>query len=139
MSHDTLLILDFGSQVTQLIARRVREAHVYCEVHPCNVTDEWVRQFAKQHSLKGIILSGSHASVYEVDDRAPDSVFELGLPVLGICYGMQTMATQLGGKVEAGQPVNLAMPKCAPEAIPICSRISQTSPPPKATACSKFG
>ncbi|NDC61849.1 MAG: glutamine-hydrolyzing GMP synthase [Betaproteobacteria bacterium] len=103
MSHDTLLILDFGSQVTQLIARRVREAHVYCEVHPCNVTDEWVRQFAKQHSLKGIILSGSHASVYEVDDRAPDSVFELGLPVLGICYGMQTMATQLGGKVEAGQ------------------------------------
>ena len=103
MSHDTILILDFGSQVTQLIARRVREAHVYCEVHPCDVSDDWVRAYAKDRQLKGVILSGSHASVYEVDDRAPDAVFELGLPVLGICYGMQTMATQLGGKVEAGQ------------------------------------
>jgi len=95
--------LDFGSQVTQLIARRVREAHVYCEVHPCDVSDEWVREYAKDGKLKGVILSGSHASVYEVDDRAPDAVFELGIPVLGICYGMQTMAQQLGGKVEAGQ------------------------------------
>ena len=103
MSHDTILILDFGSQVTQLIARRVREAHVYCEVHPCDVSDDWVREYAKDGHLKGIILSGSHASVYEVDDRAPDAVFELGIPVLGICYGMQTMAQQLGGKVEAGQ------------------------------------
>ncbi len=102
MSHQKILILDFGSQVTQLIARRVREAHVFCEVHPCDVTSEWVRDYAKDGNLKGIILSGSHASVYEVDDRAPDAVFELGLPVLGICYGMQTMATQLGGKVEAG-------------------------------------
>ena len=102
MSHDTILILDFGSQVTQLIARRVREAHVYCEVHPCDVSDEWVRKYAKDGNLKGVILSGSHASVYEVDDRAPDAVFELGIPVLGICYGMQTMAQQLGGKVEAG-------------------------------------
>ncbi len=102
MSHQKILILDFGSQVTQLIARRVREAHVFCEVHPCDVTSEWVREYAKDGNLKGIILSGSHASVYEVDDRAPDAVFELGLPVLGICYGMQTMATQLGGKVEAG-------------------------------------
>ncbi|MBU3647974.1 MAG: glutamine-hydrolyzing GMP synthase, partial [Limnohabitans sp.] len=102
MSHQKILILDFGSQVTQLIARRVREAHVFCEVHPCDVTSDWVRAYAKDGNLKGIILSGSHASVYEVDDRAPDAVFELGLPVLGICYGMQTMATQLGGKVEAG-------------------------------------
>jgi len=102
MSHSKILILDFGSQVTQLIARRVREAHVYCEVHPCDVSSDWVRDFAKDGQLKGIILSGSHASVYEVDDRAPDVVFELGLPVLGICYGMQTMAQQLGGKVEAG-------------------------------------
>jgi GMP synthase (glutamine-hydrolysing) len=102
MSHDTILILDFGSQVTQLIARRVREAHVFCEVHPCDVSDDWVREFAKDGQLKGVILSGSHASVYEVDDRAPDAVFELGVPVLGICYGMQTMAQQLGGKVEAG-------------------------------------
>ncbi len=100
MQHDKILILDFGSQVTQLIARRVREAHVYCEVHPCDVSSDWVRQFAADGRLKGIILSGSHASVYEVDDKAPDAVFELGLPVLGICYGMQTMANQLGGKVE---------------------------------------
>ncbi|MBM3361944.1 MAG: glutamine-hydrolyzing GMP synthase [Betaproteobacteria bacterium] len=103
MAHDTILILDFGSQVTQLIARRVREAHVYCEVHPCDVSSDWVRQFAADGQLKGIILSGSHASVYEVDDRAPDAVFELGIPVLGICYGMQTMASQLGGQVQAGQ------------------------------------
>ncbi len=102
MSHQKILILDFGSQVTQLIARRVREAHVFCEVHPCDVSSDWVREYAKDGNLKGVILSGSHASVYEVDDRAPDAVFELGIPVLGICYGMQTMATQLGGKVEAG-------------------------------------
>ena len=102
MSHHKILILDFGSQVTQLIARRVREAHVYCEVHPCDVTDDWVRQYAADGQLKGVILSGSHASVYEVDDRAPDAVFALGVPVLGICYGMQTMAQQLGGKVEGG-------------------------------------
>jgi len=102
MQHSKILILDFGSQVTQLIARRVREAHVFCEVHPCDVSSEWVREYAKDGKLKGVILSGSHASVYEVDDRAPDAVFELGIPVLGICYGMQTMAQQLGGKVEAG-------------------------------------
>jgi GMP synthase (glutamine-hydrolysing) len=102
MQHSKILILDFGSQVTQLIARRVREAHVFCEVHPCDVTSDWVREYAKDGNLKGVILSGSHASVYEVDDRAPDAVFELGVPVLGICYGMQTMAEQLGGKVEAG-------------------------------------
>lgn len=103
MQHQKILILDFGSQVTQLIARRVREANVYCEVHPCDVTDEWVRDYAKDGSLKGIILSGSHASVYEdTTDKAPEAVFALGLPVLGICYGMQTMAHQLGGKVEGG-------------------------------------
>jgi GMP synthase (glutamine-hydrolysing) len=104
MQHQKILILDFGSQVTQLIARRVREAHVYCEVHPCDVTDDWVRQFAADGQLKGVILSGSHASVYEEStDKAPQAVFELGVPVLGICYGMQTMAQQLGGKVESGQ------------------------------------
>ena len=100
MSHHKILILDFGSQVTQLIARRIREAHVYCEVHPCDVSSDWVRQFAADGNLKGVILSGGHASVYEVDDRAPDAVFELGIPVLGICYGMQTMAQQLGGQVQ---------------------------------------
>jgi len=103
MQHHKILILDFGSQVTQLIARRVREAHVYCEVHPCDVSDDWVREYAGDGQLKGIILSGSHASVYEEStDKAPQAVFELGLPVLGICYGMQTMAQQLGGKVESG-------------------------------------
>ena len=103
MQHQKILILDFGSQVTQLIARRVREAHVFCEVHPCDVTDEWIRDYAKDGQLKGIILSGSHASIYEdATDKAPQRVFELGIPVLGICYGMQAMAHQLGGKVESG-------------------------------------
>ncbi len=103
MQHSKILILDFGSQVTQLIARRVREAHVFCEVHPCDVSDDWVRTFAQDGTLKGVILSGSHASVYEDStDRAPQAVFDLGVPVLGICYGMQTMAQQLGGKVESG-------------------------------------
>ena len=103
MQHSKILILDFGSQVTQLIARRVRETHVYCEVHPCDVTDDWVREHAKDGALKGVILSGSHASAYEeTTDRAPQAVFKLGVPVLGICYGMQTMAQQLGGKVESG-------------------------------------
>ncbi|MBN9329538.1 MAG: glutamine-hydrolyzing GMP synthase [Comamonas sp. SCN 67-35] len=103
MAHDKILILDFGSQVTQLIARRVREAHVYCEVHPCDVSDEWLWAQAEGGHLKGVILSGSHASVYEEStDRAPQAVFDLGVPVLGICYGMQTMAQQLGGVVEGG-------------------------------------
>lgn len=99
MSHDRILILDFGSQVTQLIARRVREAHVYCEVHPNDVPADFIREFAP----KGIILSGSHMSAYEEsNDQASQAVFEAGVPVLGICYGMQTMAQQLGGKVESG-------------------------------------
>ena len=103
MQHQKILILDFGSQVTQLIARRVREAHVFCEVHPCDVSDAWIREYAGDGTLKGIILSGSHASIYEeATDKAPQSVFELGIPVLGICYGMQAMAHQLGGKVEGG-------------------------------------
>ena len=102
MQHSKILILDFGSQVTQLIARRVREAHVFCEVHPCDVSSDWVREYAKDGNLKGVILSGSHASTYEEDDlRAPAAVYELGIPVLGICYGMFTMAVQLGGQVEA--------------------------------------
>ena len=96
--HDKILILDFGSQVTQLIARRVREAHVYCEIHPNDVSDAFIRDFAP----KGIILSGSHASTYEEHElRAPQAVWDLGVPVLGICYGMFTMAVQQGGQVEA--------------------------------------
>ena len=102
-SHQKILILDFGSQLTQLIARRIRDVHVFCEVHPCDVTDDWIRAYAADGNLKGVILSGSHASVTDNNtDRAPAAVFELGVPVLGICYGMQTMAQQLGGKVEPG-------------------------------------
>jgi GMP synthase (glutamine-hydrolysing) len=100
MQHEKILILDFGSQVTQLIARRIREAHVFCEVMPCDVTNDWLRSYASDGQLKGIILSGSHASTYEEHDlRAPQLVYDLGIPVLGICYGMFTMAVQLGGRV----------------------------------------
>jgi GMP synthase (glutamine-hydrolysing) len=97
--HQKILILDFGAQYTQLIARRVREAKVYCEIHPWDVDDAFVRRFGAQ----GIILSGSHLSAYdESTAKAPKAVFDAGVPVLGICYGMQTMAQQLGGRVEAG-------------------------------------
>ncbi|SPJ17537.1 GMP synthetase (glutamine aminotransferase) [Burkholderiales bacterium] len=99
MQHDCILILDFGSQVTQLIARRVREAAVYCEIHPCDMSAESIRACAP----RGVILSGSHQSAYEQStDKAPPVVFDLGVPVLGICYGMQTMAQQLGGRVQMG-------------------------------------
>ncbi|NBQ69076.1 MAG: glutamine-hydrolyzing GMP synthase, partial [Nitrosomonadaceae bacterium] len=95
--HQKILILDFGSQYTQLIARRVRETNVYCELHPYDASPEFIKAFAPS----GIILSGGPASVTEDETpRAPQIVFELGVPVLGICYGMQTMAAQLGGTVE---------------------------------------
>ncbi|HEX4918977.1 MAG TPA: glutamine-hydrolyzing GMP synthase [Limnobacter sp.] len=99
MNHQKILVLDFGSQVTQLIARRVRESGVFCEILPCDADEQRIRDYG----AAGIILSGSHQSAYEEStDKAPALVFELGVPVLGICYGMQTMAQQLGGKVEAG-------------------------------------
>ena len=99
MRHDKILILDFGAQYAQLIARRVREAGVYCELHPFDVSDQFIRDF----NPRGIILSGGPSSVTEEETpRAPQVVFELGVPVLGICYGMQTMAAQLGGGVENG-------------------------------------
>ena len=98
MAHQKILILDFGSQVAQLIARRVREQQVYCELHPFDVSEEFIREFNPQ----GVILSGGPNSVYEAEEwKAPDIVFKLGVPVLGVCYGMQTMAAQLGGKVES--------------------------------------
>ena len=98
MAHQKILILDFGSQVAQLIARRVREQQVYCELHSFDVAEDFIRDFNPQ----GIILSGGPNSVYEAEEwKAPDIVFKLGVPVLGICYGMQTMAAQLGGKVES--------------------------------------
>ncbi len=97
--HAKILILDFGSQVTQLIARRVRDAGVFSEVFPYDVSDEFVRNYG----AAGVILSGGPSSVVDGDTpRAPQAVFELGVPVLGICYGMQTMAAQLGGVVENG-------------------------------------
>ncbi len=107
--HSKILILDFGSQVTQLIARRVREAGVFCEIHPCDVSSDFVLSYGKvpgtvSDTLTGIILSGGPMSVTEDETlRAPDAVFDRGVPVLGICYGMQTMAEQLGGKVENGK------------------------------------
>ena len=93
---DRILILDLGSQVTQLIARRVRESGVYCEIHPFTIAEDTVRDFAP----RAIILSGGPASLTEAaSPRAPEIVFRLGVPVLGICYGMQTMCAQLGGRV----------------------------------------
>ncbi|WP_353173680.1 glutamine-hydrolyzing GMP synthase [Paracandidimonas soli] len=98
--HQRILILDYGSQVTQLIARRVREAGVYSEIHPGDVDDAFIQE-QKAQGLKGIILSGSHASAYHENSlKVPAGVFSAGVPVLGICYGMQSMALQLGGKVE---------------------------------------
>src|SRR5438132_4031740 len=99
MHHQVIHIIDFGAQYTQLIARRVRELNVYCEIHPFDVSDDFVRDFAPA----GIILSGGPNSVVEGDTpRAPAEVWTFGVPVLGICYGMQTMAAQLGGAVESG-------------------------------------
>ena len=98
--HQKILILDFGAQYSQLIARRVREARVYCELHPFDLKEEFIREF----NPSGVILSGGPNSVWEGDTpRAPDIVWKLGVPVLGICYGMQTMAAQLGGKVTPGK------------------------------------
>ncbi|MBX6420116.1 MAG: glutamine-hydrolyzing GMP synthase [Nevskia sp.] len=96
---EKILILDFGSQYTQLIARRIREAGVYCEIHPWDLPEAALRAFAPQ----GVVLSGGPQSVTRAGSpRAPAAVWQLGVPVLGICYGMQTMAVQLGGRVEAG-------------------------------------
>jgi GMP synthase (glutamine-hydrolysing) len=99
-SHDRLLIIDFGSQVTQLIARRLRELNVYCEIHPYqNVTDAFLSAFAP----KAIIFSGGPDSVTrEGSPRAPEAAFNMGVPILGICYGQQVMMHQLGGRVESG-------------------------------------
>ncbi len=95
---DRILILDFGSQVTQLIARRLREANVYCEIMPFDKGDEAVRAFQP----KGIIFSGGPATVTDAGSpRAPEAAFHLGVPILGICYGQLTLSAQLGGTVES--------------------------------------
>ena len=99
-AHDRLLIVDFGSQVTQLIARRLRELSVYCEIHPYNRVDD---AFLKTFAPRAVILSGGPDSVTrDGSPRAPESLWSLGVPVLGICYGQQTMMHQLGGRVESG-------------------------------------
>jgi len=99
-SHDRLLIIDFGSQVTQLIARRLRELNVYCEIHPFNAVDD---AFLASFAPKAIILSGGPASVIDENSpRPPSTVFEMDVPILGICYGQQVMMEMLGGKVETG-------------------------------------
>ncbi|RDD68421.1 glutamine-hydrolyzing GMP synthase [Paracoccus versutus] len=98
--HQRLLIIDFGSQVTQLIARRLRELNVYCEIHPFNAVDD---AFLKAFAPQAVILSGGPASVTQADSpRAPQGLFDLGAPVFGICYGQQVMMEQLGGRVESG-------------------------------------
>ncbi len=100
-----ILILDFGSQYTQLVARRVRELGVYCELWAWDVTEAQIREF----NPSGIILSGGPESTTEENSpRAPQYVFEAGVPVFGVCYGMQTMAMQLGGHVEALTSVSSA-------------------------------
>ena len=98
--HDRLLIIDFGSQVTQLIARRLRELNIYCEIHPFNVVDD---AFLAEFAPKAVIFSGGPASVFaDGAPMPPQSVFDLGVPILGICYGQQVMMHCLGGKVERG-------------------------------------
>ena len=98
IKQDRILILDFGSQYSQLIARRVREAGVFCEMYPFDIADERIRDFG----AKGVILSGGPESVHaKGSPKIADAVFELGVPVLGICYGMQAMADHFGGQVHA--------------------------------------
>ncbi|MDF1728689.1 MAG: gamma-glutamyl-gamma-aminobutyrate hydrolase family protein, partial [Sulfitobacter sp.] len=99
-AHDRLLIIDFGSQVTQLIARRLRELKVFCEIHPFNKVDA---AFLEEFQPRAVIFSGGPASVMDADSpRPPAEIFDLGVPILGICYGQQVMMEMLGGKVERG-------------------------------------
>ena len=95
-----LLVVDFGSQYTQLIARRVREVGVYCEIHPFDLPADFIREF----NPRGVILSGGPETVTSGSTpRIPEAIFDLGVPVLGICYGMQAIAAQLGGEVTSSK------------------------------------
>ena len=110
--HDLLLIVDFGSQVTQLIARRLRELNVYCEIHPYQSVDA---AFLAARKPRAVILSGGPASVTEPGSpRAPEALFAMGVPVLGICYGQQVMMTQLGGQVESGHHAEFGRAQLSP-------------------------
>ena len=136
MSHQKILILDFGSQVSQLIARRVREQQVYCELHPFDVSEAFIRDFQPN----GIILSGGPNSVYEsLDWKAPQAVFELGVPVLGICYGMQTMRSNWAARWKVPASASSVLPKFAPAATPNSSTIFRIVPMPKGMVCWKSG
>ncbi len=132
-----ILILDFGAQYTQLIARRVRESGVYCEIHPWDMSDADVRAFG----ARGIILSGGPESVTDAQPpQAPQAVFEAGVPVLGICYGMQTMAQQLGGRVTRLRSPRVRV--CAghrDRALPTVRRAVRSPRPRRAAPCSTSG
>ncbi len=122
-----LLVLDFGSQYTQLIARRVREWGVYCEIHPWDMSDADIAAFAPQ----GVILSGSPESVHFDDGpRVSHTVFELGVPVLGICYGMQTMASELGGKVESSSHREFGYAEITPQDSSLFAGLSDSETEP---------
>src|SRR3989338_5747518 len=126
-AHKKILILDFGSQYTQLIARRVRESNVYFELHPWDMAEADIRAFAPS----GIILSGGPSSVYEEETpKAPQVVFELGVPVLGICYGMQIRAARW----KAAKCANSVTRKSARRGIPRCCAAFRIAPMNKATA-----
>ena len=106
--HNKILVLDFGSQYTQLIARRVREIGVYCELVPYDVSSHFIENF----NPSGIILSGGPDTVSEIDSaRAPNIIFDLDIPILGICYGMQTMAIQLGGEARSANKAEFGFAK----------------------------
>ncbi|WP_037585547.1 glutamine-hydrolyzing GMP synthase [Stenoxybacter acetivorans] len=123
-TQNKILILDFGSQVTQLIARRVREAHVYCELHPFDMSLEDIKAFAPA----GIILSGSPMSVYNSDYQAASGLLDLGVPVLGICYGMQWMAYVLGGTVSPGDQREFGYARVATDANALTDSIFDGEP-----------
>ena len=124
MTQDKILILDFGSQVTQLIARRVREAHVYSELHPYDMPIADIKAFAP----KGIILSGGPNSVYDSDYQADPAILDLGVPVLGICYGMQWMAHTLGGTVSPGDQREFGYARVATEDSALTQEIYDDAP-----------
>ncbi len=131
---DRILILDFGAQYTQLIARRVRELGVYSEIYACDVDPEEIKRFAP----KAVILSGGPESVYDVKGpEAPAEVFDMGVPVLGICYGMQTMAAQLGGQVESSSHREFGAAQIRPPLD--CSMVWKTIAMPPAAVCSMCG
>ena len=124
MTQDKILILDFGSQVTQLIARRVREAHVYSELHPYDMPIADIKAFAP----KGIILSGGPNSVYDSDYQADPAILDLGVPILGICYGMQWMAHTLGGTVSPGDQREFGYARVATEDSALTQEIYDNAP-----------